>query len=174
MSLSEAIQAQLASAWQQMPATAGASRSPCAWQAATTLAFPEPWPPHAGMALTIYAYATGFAPDIADGVQVAAPWGLLHVDPVSETVRFERLSADLVPLGIQGVRPMSPHALQAPAHDGIPALWQAARQGHVEPANAAAIRAAYREWLEGNGVIAASLRPRHEAFFAWLIPDGPG
>ena len=86
--------------WSAIPNRAG-------WDPLVSPAFPSRWPPPNGTGKIVrYAFAIRIRPGVADGAEVAAPWGRSTLDGEGRLV-VERLTTRLQPLGIQGVRPLS-------------------------------------------------------------------
>ncbi len=134
------------------------------WVMAVSPPVPAHWPPDADGALVRYAYAWTLRLHIADGSEVAAPWARSEGKP-GEAPRVEVIRRTLESLGIQGVRPMLPAELQlAGREEEVAALLTSP----LSPASEPLIRAYYCKWRSLNGVIAATLVPRHPEFFAWL------
>ena len=116
----------------------------------------------------VYAYATAFDPQLADGVHVSAPFARI-VEAPDGSSQVEPLG-DVEAVEIQGVSPLTQEELAA--LQGLGAATEATRGLAGEPAAgdpaAATIRSAYRAWLAANGAIAARLPDEHAAFLAWV------
>jgi hypothetical protein len=136
------------------------------WEIQVSPAMPAHWP--GARSLIFYAYAYRQEIHLADGVRIAAPWARGEMRP-GQPFNVTLLHGPLMPIGIQGVRPMMPQ-------DGDPAQRQAQVQALLTtPATAQGdrlIRAYYCGWRARQGVIAASIEPLHPDFFSWLRCDG--
>lgn len=150
--------APFAAAWANMGTAARG------WVMAVSPALPTHWPPDAHGALVRYAYAWTLHPHIADGQEEAAPWARSEGKP-GEAPRVDVIRRTLESLGIQGVRPIRADEMQlAGRKEEVAALLTFP----PSPASEQLIRAYYCNWRSRNGVIAATLVPRHPEFFAWL------
>ena len=143
--------------WDELPQHAG-------WQMLVSPAFPGAWPQPAGGAVVRYAFAMRLTASLADGVEVAAPWARSTLGAAGD-IAVERLSARLQPLGIQGVRPLGSAevALAAREQDAASLL----RTGGPA-ATDGVVRAFTCGWIARQGVVAATILPRHPGFADWL------
>jgi hypothetical protein len=143
------------------------------WTLRVTPPLPLGWDGKAPLAWVIYGYGAGFSPRLADAERVTAPFAIGRIGRppapgVQPDTRVETLRDALDAGEPQGVHPIR--------NPGSPVDWEALEQlcfsMTTPPArgsrDAARLRAAYREWLDGNGVIAAHLARDHRAFFDWL------
>lgn len=149
-----------AEAWSQLPGSAG-------WQMQVSPPFPLDWPPDAvghGMTVVRYAFAMLLRAGLADGAEMAAPWAR-STESRGGAVTVTSLAAELHPLGIQGVRPITKTELDLVGRED-----EAARllQAGAPDANSPLIRAATCGWIGRNGLAAAAITPLHPAFERWL------
>ena len=132
------------------------------WVPHVSPAFPASWPLDG--VIHRYALAWRLRPSLADGAEVAAPWAVVETRP-DAPARLIPLTPNLVPLGIQGVRPMSGEELALAGREPeVDALLTAP----PDAAGAALIRAFHCGWARRQSAVAAAILPRHPAFAAWL------
>jgi len=139
------------------------------WTAVNSPYFPAEWPPTKTTVWTMYAYAQGMEPGLADAVRISAAWARVERKPGDEYVKAIDTLTRLDVVGTQGNAPLSAGAAATLAQrDAVTeyALKLIAAPVESDPA-AASMRAYYREWLRANGVFAAQIAKSHEAFFAW-------
>lgn len=138
------------------------------WQRAVTPRLPTSWPPAADTPWVVYAYATAFDPQLADGVRISDPFARI-VETPDGGARVEPLG-EIEDVDVQGVAPLTQE--QQAALQEMDAATEATRGLTGEPAvgdpAAATIRAAYRAWLATNGAIAARLPDEHASFLTWV------
>ena len=149
-----------AEAWSRLPGSAG-------WRMLVSPPFPRDWPPDAGShGLTVvrYAFAMRLRAGLADGAEIAAAWAR-STETRDGAVVVTSLAAELHPLGIQGVRPITKTEL-----DLVGREVEAARLLQAGPpdANGPLVRAATCGWIGRNGLVAAAITPLHPAFTRWL------
>lgn len=141
-----------------------ATRAPDGASLVTTPPFPVAWPPYGPV--VIYLYVTHFAPQLNDALMTSPPFARVRLD-VDDDVVLEHCDPTVGATTPQGFFPITPaHPLIASSQAGVTAL-RAARDTPTG-ADADAIRTFYNAWLAANGVVAHDIRPRHEAFCAWL------
>ena len=75
------------------------------WQRALTPRLPLSWPPAADTPWVVYAYATAFDPQLADGVRVSEPYARI-VEAADGSAQVEPLGA-VEAVEIQGVSPVA-------------------------------------------------------------------
>lgn len=127
------------------------------WSMRVSPAFPMTWP--GPTALRRYAFAGGFDPNLRDGERVAAPFAFVEFTAKGSTIK--QTSTALSLLGTQGIEPIS--KAQAAVVQSIDEADAALLAGKLE-----SVRAGYCAWISYNGVLAAHLRPSHDAFFKAL------
>jgi len=138
------------------------------WSPAVSPPFPLAWPPDGSGAADYYAFATAFDPRLADGRRLGGPWARVHVEGRGEP-RLVGLASRIEDRGIQGVRPLSKQEVTvfrdaAAMEDKLLSILVSPQR---IPIVADDVREYYCLWVSVNGV-AQDIRPRHEAFFAWL------
>jgi hypothetical protein len=139
------------------------------WRPRVSPPFPLAWPPDGGGAVDYYAFAFSFDPRLADGERLGAPWARVRVEGRSGDPRLEILTRRIEDRGIQGVRPLSKQ--EAAVLRDTAAMEEkllgilVSRQRW--PIAADDVREYYCLWV-GLNAVARDIRPRHEAFFAWL------
>lgn len=157
--------------WEQRKA--GLPRGKVGWSYSdVSPAMPTAWPPDGRGLLCHYVGAHGYAQGLVDGVMVARPWAKVLADPRGESpATFEILTDEIVELGVQGVRPMSPSASKPSPRDPavvaeqFDVLWRAPpAAGQPYPY----VKESYTFWLRNNGTFAGAIRPLHAEFFAWI------
>ena len=152
--LSAAMQRRIDAAWQGLDRGEGTT----VWQQRTSLPFPRAWPRVTTSSFYLYAAGQDLRHLSADGERDAAPWA--RVDVAGERQELVPLAKALTPLEIQGVRPLTAKEV---------ALDRAYREAAAHgAATYESQRDYYCAWLGMNGVIAAAIRPQHEAFIRWL------
>lgn len=144
--------------------TFAATRAPAGASLRMTPPFPVAWPPSG--AVVVYLYATHFAPQLNDAMMTSLPFARVRLALDGEVV-LEHHDTTIGATSPQGFFPITrEHPLVALSQTAVAAI----RAARDEPtgADADAIRTFYRAWLDANGVVARQIRPRHEAFCAWL------
>jgi hypothetical protein len=129
----------------------------------TTPPFPAAWPPDGSS--VVYAYATRFDPSLRDAERTSQPWGRVRIDAKGQ-VSLEHAEKALGRAEPQGFRPVSKDDPVLAARAAAQASVLTATS--LEALDAAQVRAFYCAWLRYNGVVAKSVRVRHEAFVKWL------
>jgi hypothetical protein len=145
--------------WNETPDRAGL-------QMLVSPAFPIDWPqrPNRKSAVVRYAFAMRLNSGVADGAEMTAPWAMITRDASGGTV-VERLSLDLRPVGVQGVRPLrsAELALIGREQDVADRLLAGG-----DPVNDGLVHDFTCGWIGRMGLIAAEITPRHSAFMHWL------
>lgn len=126
------------------------------WRYRVAPPLPSEWPMTATSTTVYWVYAAGLDLDLHDGERVAAPWARVDVK-ADGTKTLTVVSKALEVIGTQGVQPIT----RAEADLAAGVFRPARTAAEVEER-----RASWRLWLRYNGVIAAKLNQRHEAFFA--------
>jgi hypothetical protein len=139
-------------------------------RARLTLPLPAGWP-DAGGHVVFLVYGREALPSALVRYEVRAPRHAVEVDVASGAARVLELEGGGAPLGEAGrARPV----------EGTPEEFAAARQAVVDlvagrrtAAEARAVLAPYRRWLEAEPLIADDLRarPAQAAFLSWLGPE---
>ena len=140
------------------------------WNYSVSPPFPAHWPPDGTSQHYYYVFGTGVSPrTLADGVYIAAPWGRVEVQGAGYP-KFTRLTATLVEIGIQGVRPLTQE--ESSVYEMKETAEGCLRGLTLLPAdtdrNVRSLREYYCSWLGHNGVAAAEIRKLHIRFFDWL------
>ena len=155
-----------AEAWSRLPGSTG-------WRMLVSAPSPRDWPPVVdghGMTAVRYAFAMRLNPGLADGAEVGAPWAW-STEAEGGAVTVTSLAAELHPLGIQGVRPLTKAELDLVGREAEAAgLLQAGGTKATDPL----VRAATCGWIGRNGVVAAAIAPLHPAFTRWLACGNAG
>ncbi|MER2563762.1 MAG: hypothetical protein ABTQ32_23735 [Myxococcaceae bacterium] len=152
-------------AWKQVaPKPAAAPKHPgVMWSYRLTPPMPSEWPMTPKSTLVRWVFAAGMDVGLRDGERVAAPWGRVDVS-ADGTATFTAVSKSLEGNDIQGVRPIT--KAEADVVRQVFETSEALRAGDL-----AAVKEPWCRWLRYNGVIAAKLKPKHEAFFTALACD---
>ncbi len=139
-------------------------------RARLTPPLPAGWP-DAGGRVVFLAYAREALPTALVRYEVRSPRHAVEVEVTAGAARVLELEGGGAPLGETGrARPV----------EGTPEEFAAARQAVVDlvagrrtAAEARAVLAPYRRWLEAEPLIAADLRgrPTQAAFLEWLGPE---
>ena len=142
------------------------------WEYRNSPPFPSRWPPDSSLQLIYYVYAAGLSPHrLLDGEYVAAPWGLVEVDPRgSGEPKFRPLSEKMREIGIQGVRPLTLEEtaiLQKEAAVGV-CLTSITSLNDTNEKDLRMLHDYFCTWCQFNGHIVREIRPAHEQFFRWL------
>jgi len=141
------------------------------WDPAVTPPFPVHWPPEGGSGSVRYLYATCFDPRIADGIRVAAPWGIIESLGCEQGLRrFVRLSESIREIGIQGVRPMTKEEMAVYEKCSAAESFLESLAGLPDEDDPVMrpLRDYYLTWCGHNGVIRQEIAYRHEPFFRWV------
>ena len=149
-----------AEAWSRLSGSAG-------WRILVSPPLPLDWPPDAGghgLTVVRYAFAMRLRAGLADSAEIAAPWAR-STKTRGGAVTVTSLAAELHPLGIQGVRPLTKTELDLVGREDEAArLLQAGAPDAGDPL----VRAATCGWIGRNGLVAAAITPLHPAFTHWL------
>lgn len=152
-------------AWKQVkePAPTEPSKGPgVMWSFRVSPPLPSEWPMTPKSALVRWVYAAGMDLQLHDGERVAAPWARL--DETDGAQKLTTLSTALELIGTQGVKPITREEA-----DVVTSVFQAG--GALRAGDLAKVKPGWCAWLRYNGVIAAKLKPRHQAFFTALACD---
>lgn len=152
-------------AWKQIaPKPAVTSKGPgVMWNFRVAPPMPSEWPMTPKSTLVRWVYASGMDMQISDGQRVAGPWARV-VTTADGTSKLEVLSKALEGNDIQGVKPIS--STDADIVGKVFETDEALRAGDL-----ATLKGPWCRWLRYNGVIAAKLKPKHQAFFTALACD---
>jgi hypothetical protein len=133
------------------------------WRFRVAPPLPTEWPMTAKSALVRWVFAAGMEVGLHDGERVAAPWA--RIDTTADGAsKLTVLTKTLDGNDIQGVKPIS----KAEA-DLVGGVCQASEA--LEAGDLALVKPSWCAWLKHNGVIAAKLKPNHQAFFTALACD---
>jgi hypothetical protein len=132
--------------------------------------FPTAWPPGGDPLWGRYAFAYGRDPRLADAVRVSGIWARVDARPVAGTAMVVSLLSKAEAIGTQGVFPLPGAAREVFAKQDAVLAYAFSLRSLPDAAAPATtdLRAFYREWGRGNGVILAQFKANHAAFFAWL------
>ena len=153
--------------WQEAGAQLRREQPTVNWMHVRSPLLPRAWPPAGEVPCVRYHHAAGAERDLHDAVRVAGPFAAELVRRDGSTERWERLPG--AERGTQGVQPLTG------ALDGYDLVLRAealCRTLRAVPADdspeARTLRAHFKQWISGNGVLAGWLRPRHRAFLEWV------
>lgn len=140
------------------------------WSPQYTPYFPTAWPPGGDPLWVRYAYAYGRDPRLADAVRVSGIWARVDARPVAGTAVVASLLTKAEVIGTQGVFPLPGASREVLAKQDAVLAYAFSLRSLPDAAAPATtdLRAFYREWARGNGVILAQLKANHAAFLAWL------
>lgn len=153
-------------AWKQVkPAPTATKQGPGpSWDYRVTPPFPSEWPMTPKSTLVRWVYASAMDPGIRDGQRVAGPWARIDV-ALDGVAKLTTLSKTLEGNSIQGVKPLM--AEQIEVLNKVDETSDALRSGDLK-----AVKPSWCLWLRYNGVIAAKLKPKHQAFLTALACEG--
>jgi len=147
------------------------------WELCISNGFPAEWP--VGWKTKISYYAAAIRYDRTSPVprprEVTEPWGVVARDGMWRPIAFTSLTTDPKSLGIEPGKARTDsfpalhqrilEALQARQRTAIDELFFAVEK---DPEIAALVGSWYRQWIDGNSLLAAWTLPRHAAFAAFI------
>jgi hypothetical protein len=133
------------------------------WRYRVAPPMPSDWPMTPKSTIVRWVFAAAIDYGLSDGERVAAPWARIDVAP-DGTAKLTVVSKALEGNDIQGVKPIM--KTEADLVRKVFETSDALRAGDL-----AAVKEPWCKWLQYNGVIAAKLKPKHEAFFTALACD---
>lgn len=159
------LEALIDPAWKEVELASTATKQGpgLSWDYRVSPPFPSEWPMTSKSTLVRWVYATAMDMSISDGQRVAGAWARIDV-AADGTAKLTPASKTLEGNDIQGIKPLMPQQLEQ--------LKKVYDTGDALRANdLSATKPSWCAWLRYNGVIAAKLKPKHEAFFKALACD---